>query len=44
MSEVQMAQSLAGKRILLIVGAGLGATLLRARNTPKDAQHSVQES
>jgi S-adenosylmethionine uptake transporter len=30
--------------ILLIVGAGLGATLLRARNTPKDAQHSVQES
>ncbi|WP_431265568.1 DMT family transporter [Roseateles chitinivorans] len=30
--------------ILLIVVAGLGATLLRARNTPKDAQHSVQES
>jgi S-adenosylmethionine uptake transporter len=30
--------------ILLIVAAGLGATLLRARNTPKDAQHSVQES
>ena len=30
--------------ILLIVGAGLGATLLRARNTPKEAQHSVQES
>ena len=30
--------------ILLIVVAGLGATLLRARTTPKDAQHSVQES
>ncbi|MDH0865283.1 DMT family transporter [Mitsuaria sp. GD03876] len=30
--------------IVLIVVAGLGATLLRARNTPKDAQHSVQES
>jgi S-adenosylmethionine uptake transporter len=30
--------------ILLIVAAGLGATMLRARNTPKDAQHSVQES
>ncbi|MET0209406.1 MAG: DMT family transporter, partial [Burkholderiaceae bacterium] len=30
--------------ILLIVGAGLGATLLRARATPKDAQHSVSES
>ena len=30
--------------ILLIVAAGLGATMLRARNTPRDAQHSVQES
>ena len=30
--------------IALIVVAGLGATLLRARNTPKDAQHSVSES
>ncbi len=30
--------------ILLIVVAGLGATLLRARSTPKDAQHSVNES
>lgn len=30
--------------IALIVAAGLGATLLRARNTPKDAQHSVNES
>ncbi|SEL87946.1 S-adenosylmethionine uptake transporter [Roseateles sp. YR242] len=28
----------------LIVTAGLGATLLRARNTPKDEQHSVSES
>jgi drug/metabolite transporter (DMT)-like permease len=30
--------------IVLIVVAGLGATLLRARSTPKDAQHSVSES
>jgi len=30
--------------IALIVTAGLGATLLRARNTPKDEQHSVSES
>ncbi|WP_169727053.1 DMT family transporter [Roseateles aquatilis] len=30
--------------IVLIVAAGLGATLLRARSTPKDAQHSVSES
>ncbi len=30
--------------IVLIVAAGLGATLLRARTTPRDAQHSVQES
>lgn len=28
----------------LIVLAGLGATLLRARNTPQDEQHSVSES
>ncbi|WAC72623.1 DMT family transporter [Roseateles sp. SL47] len=35
-------QSWAG--IALIVVAGLGATLLRARNTPKDEQHSVSES
>jgi drug/metabolite transporter (DMT)-like permease len=30
--------------ILLIVGAGLGATLLRSRATPKDSQHSVTDS
>lgn len=30
--------------IALIVGAGLGATLLRAGATPKDSQHSVNES
>jgi S-adenosylmethionine uptake transporter len=34
--------SLAG--IALIVGAGLAATLLRSRSTPKDSQHSVTES
>lgn len=28
----------------LIIGAGLAATLLRARSTPKDSQHSVTES
>ncbi|MBA4341684.1 MAG: EamA family transporter [Methylibium sp.] len=30
--------------IMLIVGAGLGATLLRSRATPKDSQHSVTDS
>lgn len=30
--------------IALIVGAGLGATLLRSRATPKDSQHSVTDS
>ena len=28
----------------LIIAAGLAATLLRARSTPKDSQHSVTES
>ncbi|MBV8502469.1 MAG: DMT family transporter [Paucibacter sp.] len=30
--------------IVLILGAGLAATLLRARSTPPDSQHSVSES
>jgi len=30
--------------IALILGAGLAATLLRARSTPVDSQHSVSES